>query len=57
MARFGIEEEFILLDEESLVPVDSNDSARLRAAEETRLGKVKSTSRTRQILRNERKKD
>jgi len=40
MARFGIEEEFILLDEESLVPVDSNDSARLRAAEETRLGKV-----------------
>lgn len=40
MARFGIEEEFILLDERSLVPVAPNDSARGRAAEQNRLGKV-----------------
>ncbi len=40
MARFGIEEEFILLDEASLVPVAFDDPARRRVSERVRSGKV-----------------
>ncbi|MFY9712928.1 MAG: YbdK family carboxylate-amine ligase [Microbacterium sp.] len=40
MGRFGVEEEFVLLDEESLVPLALGDAIRKRIADESTLGTV-----------------
>jgi len=40
MARFGVEEEFVLLDEESLVPIAMGDGTRERITEHTAIGAV-----------------